>query len=44
MTTSDNNRKARVYQLTSAGRRRLDAETADWQHFSLAIRRLLDLA
>jgi transcriptional regulator len=44
MTTSDNNRKARVYQLTTAGRRRLQAETADWQHFSLAIRRLLDLA
>jgi PadR family transcriptional regulator, regulatory protein PadR len=44
MTTSDNNRKARVYQLTTSGRRRLDAETADWQHFSLAIRRLLDLA
>ena len=44
MTTSDNNRKARVYRLTITGRRRLAAETADWQHFSLAIRRLLDLA
>jgi transcriptional regulator len=43
MTTSDNNRKARVYQLTAAGRRRLETETADWQHFSLAIRRLLNL-
>ena len=43
MTASDNNRKARVYQLTAAGRRRLESETADWQHFSLAIRRLLEL-
>lgn len=41
MTTSENNRKARVYRLTAAGRRRLEAETADWQQFSLAIRRLL---
>jgi DNA-binding PadR family transcriptional regulator len=43
MTTSDNNRKARVYRLTAAGRRRLQTEAADWQHFSLAIRRLLEL-
>lgn len=44
MAMSENNRKARVYRLTAAGRRRLNAETADWQHFSLAIRRLLELA
>ena len=44
MTVSDNNRKARMYQLTAAGRKRLDAETADWRQFSLAIRRLLELA
>jgi transcriptional regulator len=41
MTTSENNRKARVYRITPAGRRKLDAETADWQQFSLAVRRLL---
>lgn len=41
MAPSENNRKARIYQLTPAGRRRLDAETADWREFSLAIRRLL---
>lgn len=41
MTMSDNNRKARVYRLTPAGRKRLNAETADWRQFSLAIRRLL---
>ena len=43
MMASENNRKARVYRLTPAGRRRLEAETADWQEFSLAIRRLLQL-
>lgn len=42
MSTSDNNRKARVYRLTTAGRRRLETEAADWRHFSLAIRRLLE--
>lgn len=41
MAPSENNRKARIYRLTPAGRRRLDAETADWREFSLAIRRLL---
>ncbi len=41
MAPSENNRKARVYRLTAAGRRRLQAEAADWQQFSLAIRRLL---
>lgn len=41
MATSENNRKARVYRLTAAGRRRLNAETSDWRQFSLAMRRLL---
>jgi PadR family transcriptional regulator PadR len=44
MATSDNNRKARIYQLTAAGRKRLKAENADWEQFSLAIRRLLEHA
>jgi transcriptional regulator len=43
MALSENNRKARVYRLTAAGRRKLDTETADWRQFSLAIRRLLSL-
>jgi transcriptional regulator len=41
LTLSENNRKARVYRLTAAGRRRLTAETDDWREFALAIRRLL---
>ena len=44
MALSHNNRKARVYRLTAAGRRRLNTETEDWRQFSLAIRRLLELA
>lgn len=43
MTASENNRRARVYRLTTSGRRRLEEETADWQQFSLAIRRLLQM-
>lgn len=34
---SDNNRKARFYQLTAAGRRQLNAETENWQRLSAAI-------
>ena len=41
MTTSDNNRRARVYTLTAAGRRRLEAETANWEQFAASIKRIL---
>jgi PadR family transcriptional regulator PadR len=41
MTSSENNRRARVYKLTPAGRRRLDTETASWEQFSLSIKRIL---
>ena len=41
MALSENNRKARVYRLTAAGRRRLETEAADWDQFLLAMRRLL---
>jgi PadR family transcriptional regulator PadR len=41
MTSSENNRRARVYKLTPAGRRRLEAETASWEQFSLSIKRIL---
>jgi len=41
MSTSENNRKARIYTITAAGRRRLSLETEDWRQFALAIRRLL---
>jgi PadR family transcriptional regulator PadR len=39
--TSDNNRKAKYYKLTPAGRRRLGEETASWNRMSVAIARSL---
>jgi transcriptional regulator len=34
---SDNNRRAKYYQLTAAGRRQLTAETKEWEHIAAAI-------
>ena len=34
---SDNNRRARFYELTSAGRKQLDTERAEWERFSNAL-------
>ena len=34
---SENNRKAKFYQLTAAGRRQLEAETEEWQRISVAM-------
>jgi transcriptional regulator len=38
---SENNRQARFYTLTAAGRQRLSAETRQWQRLSAAIGRIL---
>ena len=38
---SDNNRKARFYSLTSAGRKQLEAETANWERLVTAINLVL---
>jgi PadR family transcriptional regulator, regulatory protein PadR len=35
--TSDNNRRAKFYRLTAAGRKRLKAETDRWSRTALAI-------
>ena len=35
--TSDNNRRAKFYRLTAAGRTRLKAETERWNRAALAI-------
>jgi len=35
--TSDNNRKAKYYRLTAAGRKRLGEDTASWRRLSDAI-------
>jgi transcriptional regulator len=41
---SENNRRARYYQLTAGGRRQLDEETASWEAFVLAVNRVLRTA
>ena len=38
---SINNRRARYYRLTTAGRRRLEESRASWERTSLAIKRVL---
>jgi PadR family transcriptional regulator PadR len=39
--TSENNRRAKFYRLTAAGRRQLAVETSKWDRFSGAIARVL---
>jgi len=41
---SENNRRAKFYTLTRAGRRRLEAETMNWNRLSKAIGRILQPA
>jgi transcriptional regulator len=40
---SDNNRRARFYSLTRAGKKQLAAETADWGRMSAVINRVLEM-
>jgi len=39
--TSENNRRARYYRLTAAGRKQLTAETNKWEELTRAIARVL---
>jgi PadR family transcriptional regulator PadR len=39
--TSENNRKAKYYKLTAAGRKRLTAETGRWKQMVAAIGRVM---
>jgi transcriptional regulator len=39
---SDNNRRARFYRLTRAGRKQLDAETESWRRLAGAVARILE--
>ena len=41
---SENNRKARFYSLTKAGRKQLSHETANWERVASVIGRLLQVA
>ena len=40
---SDNNRRARVYNLTKAGRKALQSETSDWQQTAAIISRFFEV-
>ena len=42
--TSDNNRKAKFYAITKAGRKQLAAQTQNWERISTVIMRMLKLA
>jgi transcriptional regulator len=41
MKPSENNRRARVYTITPAGRRRLGAEQKSWEAFTVSMQRVL---
>ena len=42
--TTENNRRARYYTLTAAGRKRFAEERASWQRLSRAINRVLEVS
>ena len=41
---SENNRRAKYYQLTAEGRRQLRAEVSTWQRYAAAVSRVLETA
>jgi len=41
---SENNRRAKFYKLTRAGRKQLEAESSNWERISQAITRILQTA
>jgi DNA-binding PadR family transcriptional regulator len=42
--TSDNNRKAKFYSITRAGRKQLNTEAQNWERVSTVIGRVLRIA
>ena len=40
---SDNNRRAKYYELTRAGRKQLDTETEQWRRLTTAVALVLDM-
>lgn len=41
---SENNRRAKYYELTPAGQRRLEDESTSWRTLSTAVENILDMA
>lgn len=42
--TSENNRRAKYYELTQAGRRQLEIEKSDWEKLTAAVAQVLGTA
>jgi len=42
--TSENNRRAKYYELTASGRRQLDAEQDSWRKLAAAVAQILETA
>jgi PadR family transcriptional regulator, regulatory protein PadR len=40
--SSDNNRRAKYYELTTAGRKQLEAEKSQWKKLSAAVAQVLE--
>jgi DNA-binding PadR family transcriptional regulator len=44
MGTSENNRRAKYWELTRSGRRQLDVETESWRRLTTAVAQVLESA
>jgi hypothetical protein len=42
--TTENNRRAKYYELTRAGRKQLEAATEDWRRLTAVVNQVLDLS
>jgi transcriptional regulator len=42
--TSENNRRAKYYELTKSGRKQLEAEESDWRKLTAAVGEILETA
>jgi PadR family transcriptional regulator PadR len=42
--TTDNNRRAKYYELTGKGRKQLEAQSDSWRRLALAVGQILDTA
>src|SRR6266404_5710444 len=43
-STTDNNRRAKYYELTRRGRKQLEAQTGSWRRLAAAVGQILDMA
>jgi PadR family transcriptional regulator PadR len=41
--TSENNRRAKYYELTRSGRKQLDAQAGSWRKLTIAVDQILDM-